>query len=223
MKKRYLIVAIIMGILLLCGGGIGYDIFRESNQEKEMAQQAAEQRIVFIGDVGYNIFCESNQEKEMILRMEEQKIIFMCERVSYSGTYTSSGYLIDDNGDKYFFDVTDEFRKRPATERDNDNLYDYLCEHMVEYERVPFLQKDQLYECYANLNLIDKDAEMVGEQVMHDGYREFLEGVRLSEGGEPEFIRLAETGDWQGYNSDEYAQRIVESIGADTWMDYKNE
>lgn len=194
MRKRYLFTVVVLGILLLCGGIIGY-----------------------------GILCRVNTKKEMMQKMAEQKIVFICTMRAYSDYFELLGYFIDNSGDKYFFDVSDEFRKRPLDEHNNDNVYEYLCDHMEEYEKMPFLQEDRLYDCYANLNLIDKDAEMVGKYMLVDFGALRLYGIRLSESGEREFILLEETGDWQGYNSDEYAQRIVEIIGNDTWKYYTKE
>lgn len=194
MRKRYLFTVIVLGILLLCGGIIGYDIL-----------------------------CRVNTKKEMMQRMAEQKIVFICTMSQYSDYFELLGYFIDNKGDKYFFDVSDEFRKRPLGEHNKDNVYEYLCDHMEEYEKTSFLQEDRLYDCYAYLNLIDKDAEMVGKYMLVDFGALRLYGIRLSESGEREFILLEETGDWRGYNSDEYAQRIVEIIGNETWKAYTKE
>ncbi len=60
---------------------------------------------------------------------------------------------------------------------------------------------------------------MVGKGVSVDIGGYYLRGIRPSESGEREFILLEQNGDWEGYNSDEYAQRVVEIIGKDTWME----
>ncbi|MDE7251692.1 MAG: hypothetical protein K2O32_01940 [Acetatifactor sp.] len=189
MKNRCFVAVIVLGILILC---VGYGILREANQKKEMTQ-----------------------------RMAEQKIVIMCIKERYTESAQLAGSFIDNSGDIYYFDVSEAFRdsNRRLVFYKNDTLYEYLCEHMEEYEKKPFLKKSQLYDCYASLNLIDKDAEMAGERAMADWGSLFLYGVRLSDNGEREFILLEEYGDWMGYNLDEHAQRTVEILGKDTWRD----
>ena len=170
--------------------------------------------------VGYGILREANQKKGMTQRMAEQKIVIMCIKERYTESAQLAGSLIDNGGDIYYFDVTEAFGD--STRRlfyQNDTLYEYLCEHMEEYEKKPFLKKSQLYDCYASLDLIDKDAEMFGKRGTADWGLLFLYGVRLSDNREREFILLEEYGDWMEYNLDEHAQRTMEILGKDTWRD----
>lgn len=191
MKKRYFFTITGLGILLLCGVIIGNSIVRKVNSNKEIMRM-----------------------------MEEQKIVFICTEAQFSDNFQLVGYFIDYRGDKYLFDITDKFSHNglPIT-YDNHMVYEYLRNHMNEYDKMPFLNEKQIYKCYTYLNLVDKDAEMVRECVMVDFGGYYLRGVRLSDSGEREFILLEQSGDWEGYNSDEYAQKIVEIIGKDTWME----
>ncbi len=191
MRKRYFFIITGVGILLLCGVMIGNSILRKVNRDKEMMRM-----------------------------MEEQKIVFICTEAQFSDNFQLVGYFIDYRGDKYLFDITDQFSHNGLRNRyDNHMVYEYLRNHMDEYDKTPFLNEKQIYECYVYLGLISKEAEMVGKGVSVDLGGYYLRGIRPSESGEREFILLEQSGDWEGYNSDEYAQRIVEIIGKDTWME----
>ena len=98
-------------------------------------------------------------------------------------------------------------------------LYEYLNENIEKYEKIPFLEKEQLYECYEYLNLVDENAEIEEECVMADYGAYFLYGVRLSESGNVELILLEEYGDWNRINLDDNVDNIIEIIGKDTWRD----
>lgn len=191
MKKGYLFIITGLGILLLCGVMIGNSILRKVNRDKEMMRM-----------------------------MEEQKIVFICTLEQFSDDFRLIWYFIDYRGNKYLFDITDEFsRMRLPIEYDNHMVYEYLYNHMDEYDKMPCLNENQVYKCYNYLHLIKKDAEMIKECASVDFGMYYLYGIRPSESGEREFILLEQSGDWEGYNSDEYAQRIVEIIGKDTWME----
>ncbi len=188
MKKGYLFIITGLGILLLCGVMIGNSILRKVNRDKEMMRM-----------------------------MEEQKIVFICCGVRYADSYQNTGYFIDSNGNKHFFDVTDEFEKR--SDQSIESVYNYLIDCIEEYEKKSFLKKEQVYECYTYLNLIDSEAEIIEECVMFDYGICYLYGICPTKNGELEFILLEKYGDWEGYNTDKYAQRIVKILGKDTWME----
>ena len=123
--------------------------------------------------------------------MEEQKIVFICTLEQFSDDFRLIGYFIDYRGDKYLFDLTDKFSHNGLPIRyDNSMVYEYLRNHMDEYEKMPFLNEKQMYKCYTYLNLIDKDAEMVGKGVSVDIGGYYLRGIRPSESGEREFVLL---------------------------------
>ena len=145
-----------------------------------------------------------------------QNIVFICNRQQYNENYYNLGYFIDNLGNKSYFDLSD---KSIDYAEDISVLYEYLNENIEKYEKIPFLEKEQLYECYEYLNLVDENAEIEEECVMADYGAYFLYGVRLSESGNVELILLEEYGDWNRINLDDNVDNIIEIIGKDTWRD----
>ena len=93
-----------------------------------------------------------------------------------------------------------------------DVLYSYLAEHYGEIEKVPFMEEQEVLECYRHLCQVDLGAEIQEECVMTDYGSCIFYGIRLSEEGDVEVIMLEESGDWSQVNTDKWAKEIMDII-----------
>ncbi len=145
-----------------------------------------------------------------------QNIVFICNRQQYSDNYYNLGYFIDKYGNKCYFDISD----MPIDYVENiSDLYNYLNQNYDNYEKVSFLNEEQLNECYMHLQLVNGNAEISEECVMTDYGSYYLYGARMSDNGSVELILFEEYGDWNRINTDNHVDEIVEIIGKDTWRD----
>ena len=145
----------------------------------------------------------------------ENDIVFICNRQQYNDSYVNKGYFIDKNGYKGYFDLSNE----GIDYANIDVLYSYLAEHCGEIETVPFMEEQEVLECYRHLCQVDLGAEIQEECVMADYGSYIFYGIRLSEEGDVEVIMLEEYGDWNRINSDKAAKEIMDIFGKEEWRE----
>ena len=157
--------------------------------------------------------CEEKREQQEIVVDEiEHKIVFIFSDISYSEGYNHRGYFIDNCGDRYYYNLSDYEDLYSV-----DLYYEYLNEHIEEYEKEPYLEKDQLYEAYKHLLMIDKNAEKEEENISVDyGYIHYY-GIRQTDEKE-EIILLKESGDYEITVLDKNIDGVLEIIDTDNWL-----
>lgn len=149
-------------------------------------------------------------QKEPIV---DQKIVLICRYIDYSDSFIHRGYYLDWNGNKVYFDLTNESRDYA----DYNKLYEYLLTTFDSSERKPFFNEEELKKCYEYLYSVDLDAEIKKEPYANDFGLIVIYGVRLTEGEEPIFIQLGGWGDVILTNTDENAAKIIDILGDDVW------
>ena len=169
--------------------------------------------LLFVGCITL-FFIEKKEEKEIVVDGIEQKIVFIINKQQFNDHYFNQGFFIDNMGNRCYFDLSKEADDYAYKE----NLYEYLIEHMEEYEKEPYLEKEQLYEAYKHLLMIDDNAEVkevcTGSADV-GAFRYF--GVRPDKDEEMEIILLEEYGDWERKNLDKNVNDIMEIISRDNW------
>ena len=170
--------------------------------------------VVFLFGICIIKICQEKREQEDIVVDEiEHRIVFIISKMTYSEGYNHRGYFIDNCGDRYYYNLSDY-----ENLYSEDLYYEYLNEHIEEYEKEPYLEKEQLYEAYKHLLMIDANAEIKEEctgSADVGAFRYF--GARPGKDGEMEIILLNEDGDWRTTNLDKNVDDIMEIIESDNW------
>ena len=158
---------------------------------------------------------EKNKQEEIVVDEIGHRIVFIIKRNQYGDTYEDDGYFIDNLGNRYYYDLSDQ---REFYYQDMNYEYKYLIEHIDDYEKETYLEKNQLYEAYKHLLMIDENAEIkeVCTGSADVGSLCYF-GVRPDKDGEMEIILLEEYGDWEITNLDKNVDNIMEIIGRDNW------
>ena len=159
------------------------------------------------------IYKEKKEQEEIVVDEIEHRIVFIISKMTYSEGYNHRGYFIDNCGDRYYYNLSDY-----ENLYSEDLYYEYLNEHIEEYEKEPYLEKEQLYEAYKHLLMIDANAEIKEECTgsTHAGSFCYF-GIRPGKDGEMEIILLNEDGDWRTTNLDKNVDDIMEIIESDNW------
>ena len=157
---------------------------------------------------------EAEVETEIVVNEIEHEIVFIINKQEFSDDYINNGYFIDNLGNRCYFDLSSE----SINYADIKYLYKYLNENIEEYEKEPYLEKNQLYEAYKHLLMIDDNAEIkeVCTGSADVGSLCYF-GVRPDKDGEMEIILLNEDGDWRTTNLDKNVDDIMEIIESDNW------
>ena len=156
---------------------------------------------------------EKRQQQEIVVDEIEHKIVFIINKQEFGDNYINNGYFIDNLGNKCYFSTIPE-----SYALNRKTIYRYLNEHIEEYEKELYLEKNQLYEAYKHLLMIDEKAEIkkVSTGSADVGAFRYF-GVRPDKDGEMEIILLEEYGDWEVTNLDKNVDDIMEIIGRDNW------
>ena len=169
--------------------------------------------LLFVGCITL-FFIEKKEEKEIVVDEIEQKIVFVINDMAFGEGYYNKGFFIDNQGNRCYFDLSDMQNAYVGM----DYWYEYLNEHIEEYEKESYLEKEQLYEAYKHLLMIDDNAEVkevcTGSADV-GAFRYF--GVRPDKDEEMEIILLEEYGDWERKNLDKNVNDIMEIISRDNW------
>ncbi len=173
--------------------------------------------ILLIAGVAVGIEAYDRKKTQEAIDSIEQEIILMCYVTGPLGENIPTvkyGYFIDKYGNKCYFDVEEQYY------RENMDVYEYLAEHIKEYEKIPFLKEKQVCKIYQYLNSIDNNAEIVreySERNLEDFW--YCWAIRMSGNGNIECIFLEKGGGEVIYKADENAEKIMKIIGKDTWRD----
>ncbi len=171
--------------------------------------------VLLLGGCIIKIYKDKKLQEQIAVDGIEQKIVFLIKRNQYSDSYEDNGYFIDNLGNRYYYNLSNQ---KEFYYKDMNYEYEYLVEHMEEYEKEPYLEKEQLYEAYKHLLKVDKNAEKKEENISVDyGYVRFW-GIRPSEDGGEEFILLEEKGDFEITVLDKNVDEVMEIIGRDNWV-----
>ena len=194
MKKKavFICVLMILAIFLFacCGTGNEAEIEKKAEIEDKIIE---------------------DKEEEIVVDEIDHRIVFIINKQQFSDNYENNGYFIDNLGNRCFFSTVPKEYVRI------ENLYEYLEEHIEEYEREPFLEQDQLYKVYKHLLMIDKNAETEEENISVDYGYIYYYGIRQIDEKE-EIIFLKESGDFEITVLDKNVDDVLEIIGTDNWV-----
>ncbi len=158
--------------------------------------------------------CSGNDNEKKINGQEKsnvnysQTILFVLSDTSYANGYENKGYFVLGDGSKCFFDLSEEERKYASIE----NLYQYLSEHLSEFERTDYLLPEEAKACIAYLYEVDETTELKEETVYFDGEQYDLYGVRFAS-ETPEIVLLKGAGGIRKERPDENIEEIVKLLG----------
>ena len=139
-------------------------------------------------------------------KLSEQDIVFVYRELYYADVYENSGFFIDNEGKRYFFDLTaDEWGYA-----ENEEVYDYLINNRDSFTAEEFLSQEEIEEWYGYLCAIPPDAEIEKASPHMCGGSRIVFGVRMTQEKEEEIILIQADGLWRERNMDENARKIVE-------------
>ena len=168
--------------------------------------------VLLLGGCIIKIYEDKKLQEQIAVEGIGHKIVFIISDMSYSEGYDHRGYFIDNCGNRYYYNLSDY-----EDYYSEDVYYEYLNEHIEEYEKEPYLEKERLYEAYKYLLKINKKAKIKEENVMVDYGSVRFWGIRPSENGEEEFILLEEKGDFEITVLDKNVDEVMEIISRDNW------
>ncbi len=200
MVKRYLII--LAGLLFMlsgCGKAAGKEVEQEpvSGQTSAQEEQEPEDRKTVVPE-----------------RDPNQTILFIF---NYTEINCDMGYFVDVDGAKHYFDLTDKDHLSIGEK------YQYLNDHISEYEAEEFLSPEELEQCYEYLWNIEAEAEKEHFFQYHDevGATATLYGVRM-ENAVPEFVFIRGNGCTLDLVTEENTRKTIEILGQD-WKQYEKE
>jgi len=139
-------------------------------------------------------------------KLSEQDIVFVYRKLYYADVYENSGFFIDNQGKRYYFDLTADERGYA----ENEEVYEYLINNRDSFTGEEFLSQEEIEEWYGYLCAISPDAEMKKETSMICGGSSIVFGVRTTQENDEEIILLEADGLWMERNLDENARKLVE-------------
>ncbi len=153
---------------------------------------------------------EETQGYEDVQMDYSQRILFILSELSYSNGYENKGYFVMGDGNRYFFDLSNEDEKYAET----DILYEYLESHVLEFYSEEFLSPEDVKKCMGYLYRVNEDAEITEEFMYAGGGQGDLYGVRF-DAESPNIIWLGANGAVDKELLDENVESIKAILGED--------
>lgn len=163
-------------------------------------------------------FTRKGEEKTTENVNIDQKVVLIYKYENYADTPAYWGFYVNNEGRKIQFDFTETAINRWKWKEDtryisNEDMYQFILED-EESVSEEFLTSDEISKCYQLLSQIKEGYEIVEKSYGCDQGSYGWYGVLDDGTNPPKFVLLSETGDWERFNTDKNAKKIMKILEA---------